>query len=50
MNFLVLERVNMRLHKEIDNSRVNRDDTGIAKLSRENERLVELFKKAELDW
>lgn len=40
----------MRLHKEIDEGRLDNDDIGIAKLSKENERLVELFKKAELDW
>lgn len=40
----------MRLHKQIDNARIGNDEIGIAKLSKENERIVEMFKKSELDW
>ena len=51
--YLVLERVNMRLHKDLDTSQQHLDDiegVGMDKLNKENERLRELFKRAELDW
>lgn len=43
----------MRLHKDLDSAQLqlqNVDTVAIEKLNNENERLRDLFKRAELNW
>lgn len=53
-NLLVLERVNSRLHKDLENVKTSctcgENSEMVSRLQQENDRITSILKRSELNW